>query len=154
MGLDVGVYARQVARWWDDVRRRAARWEELGIGSLWLYDHLYAPGLPQAPSLEGWTLAAALLAVTTRLRVGHLVLCNQFRHPALLAKMAATLDVVSAGRLDLGIGSGSYEPEHRQAGLPWGGFGERTARLAATLEILTRAFAHGVVDFDGRYHSV
>lgn len=162
MGLDVGVYVPQVALSWDDVRHRAERCDELGIGSLWLYDHLYAPGLPRVPSLEGWTLATALLAVTARLRVGHLVLCNQFRHPALLAKMAATLDVVSAGRLDLGLGSGSYEPEHRQAGLPWGGFGERTARLAETLEILTQAFAPeaegeggaGTIDFAGEHYTV
>ena len=154
MGLDVGVYVPQVALTWDDMRHRAERCEELGIGSLWLYDHLYSPGLPQHPSLEAWTLATALLAVTERLRVGHLVLCNQFRHPALLAQMATTLDVVSAGRLDLGIGSGSYEPEHHDAGLPWGGFAERTGRLAETLEILTRAFVDEVVDFDGRHYQV
>lgn len=154
MGLDVGVYVPQVALTWDEVRHRAERCEALGIDSLWLYDHLHGPGLPALPSLEAWTLATALLAVTERLRVGHLVLCNQFRHPALLAKMATTLDVVSNGRLDLGIGSGSYEAEHQEAGLPWGGFAERTGRLAETLEILTRAFADGSVDFTGRHYQV
>ena len=64
-----------------------------------------------------------MLARTTRVRVGHLVLCNNFRHPALLAKMASTLDVLSAGRLELGIGSGSVGVEHEQTGLPWGTFG-------------------------------
>lgn len=95
-----------------------------------------------------------MLACTRTLRVGHLVLCNQFRHPALLAKMAATLDVASDGRLDLGIGSGSYEAEHVEAGLPWGTSGERAERLAETLEILTRAFAGDVVDFEGAHHTV
>jgi alkanesulfonate monooxygenase SsuD/methylene tetrahydromethanopterin reductase-like flavin-dependent oxidoreductase (luciferase family) len=152
--LEVGIYVPQVALSFDDIRHRAERCEQLGIGSLWLYDHLYGPGLPQLPSLEAWTLATALLSCTRSLRVGHLVLCNQFRHPALLAKMATTLDVVSGGRLDLGIGSGSYEPEHAEAGLPWGSAAERSERLAETLEILTRAFASDVVDFEGTHYTV
>jgi alkanesulfonate monooxygenase SsuD/methylene tetrahydromethanopterin reductase-like flavin-dependent oxidoreductase (luciferase family) len=152
--MEIGIYVPQVSLSYDDVRHRAERCEQLGIRSLWLYDHLYGPGLPTRPSLEAWTLATALLAVTDTLRVGHLVLCNQFRHPALLAKMAATLDVVSGGRLDLGIGSGSYEPEHAEAGLPWGTAAERTGRLAETLEILTRAFAGDFVDFEGAHYTV
>jgi alkanesulfonate monooxygenase SsuD/methylene tetrahydromethanopterin reductase-like flavin-dependent oxidoreductase (luciferase family) len=152
--VEVGIYVPQVALSFEELRHRAERCEQLGIRSLWLYDHLYGPGLPQLPSLEAWTLATALLTCTRTLRVGHLVLCNQFRHPALLAKMAATLDVVSGGRLDLGIGSGSYEPEHAQAGLPWGTAAERSERLAETLEILTRAFAGDVVDFDGAHYKV
>jgi alkanesulfonate monooxygenase SsuD/methylene tetrahydromethanopterin reductase-like flavin-dependent oxidoreductase (luciferase family) len=152
--LDVGLYVPQVAMSFDDVLHRARRCEELGIGSLWLYDHLYGPGLPSRPSLEGWTLATALLARTERLRVGHLVLCNQFRHPAVLAKMAATLDAVSGGRLDLGVGSGSYEEEHVQAGLDWGSGAERSERLAETLEILRQAFTRDAVDFAGTHYTV
>lgn len=83
--MEIGIYVPQVALSFEDVRHRAERCEELGIRSLWLYDHLYGPGLPPLPSLESWTLATALLACTRTLRVGHLVLCNQFRHPALLA---------------------------------------------------------------------
>lgn len=152
--MEVGIYVPQVALSFEEVRHRAERCEQLGIRSLWLYDHLYGPGLPRRPSLEAWTLATALLACTRTLRVGHLVLCNQFRHPALLAKMAATLDIVSGGRLDLGLGSGSYEAEHVEAGLPWGTAGERAERLAETLEILTRAFAGDAVDFEGAHYSV
>ena len=88
--LDVGVYVPQMGFTFTDVLHRAQRCEELGIGSLWLYDHMYGPGVPDIDSLEGWTLATALLSRTERLRVGHLVLCNQFRHPAVLAKMATT----------------------------------------------------------------
>jgi alkanesulfonate monooxygenase SsuD/methylene tetrahydromethanopterin reductase-like flavin-dependent oxidoreductase (luciferase family) len=76
--------------------------------------------------------------------------CNQFRHPVLLAKMATTLDHISGGRLELGLGSGSIEAEHRQAGLDWGNCAERSARLGETLEILTQAFATGRIDHDGR----
>ncbi|MQY30693.1 LLM class flavin-dependent oxidoreductase [Nocardia aurantia] len=153
-GLDVGVYVPQLGFTYRDVLHRALRCEEFGIGSVWLYDHLYGPGAEQLPSLEGWTLATALLSRTERLRVGHLVLCNQFRHPVLLAKMATTLDQVSDGRLELGLGSGSIEDEHLRAGLAWGGFPERSRRLAETLEILTQAFADGVIDFAGDHYEV
>ena len=153
-GMDVGVYVPQLGLTYADVLHRARRCEELGIGSLWLYDHLYAPGLPTLPSLEAWTLATALLSATDRLRVGHLVLCNQFRDPVVLAKMVTTLDQISAGRLQLGIGSGSIEDEHRRAGLPWGSFAERSERLAETCEILRQAFTQGTVDFRGAHHTV
>jgi alkanesulfonate monooxygenase SsuD/methylene tetrahydromethanopterin reductase-like flavin-dependent oxidoreductase (luciferase family) len=153
-GLDIGVYVPQIGFSYQDVLHRAVRCEELGIGSLWLYDHLYGPGVPDHPSLEAWTLATALLSRTERLRVGHMVLCNQFRHPVLLAKMATTLDQVSAGRLQLGIGSGSIEDEHNRAGLDWGTFAERSGRLAETLEVLTQAFANEVIDFAGAHYTV
>ena len=99
---EIGVYLPQMGFSYDDVLHRALRCEELGIDSLWLYDHLYGPGAPDYPSLEAWTLATALLSRTDRIQVGHMVLCNQFRHPAVLAKMATTLDQISAGRLQLG----------------------------------------------------
>ncbi|MCF6389245.1 LLM class flavin-dependent oxidoreductase [Mycobacterium sp. MBM] len=152
--LDIGVYVPQMGFSYSDVLHRAVRCEELGIGSLWLYDHLYAPGLPEIDSLEAWTLATALLSRTERLRIGHMVLCNQFRHPAMLAKMATTLDQISAGRLQLGIGSGSIEDEHRRAGLDWGSFATRSERLGETLEILTQAFAGDTVDFNGTHYTV
>jgi F420-dependent oxidoreductase-like protein len=150
-GVDFGIYVPQLAFGYDDVLARARLCEELGISSLWLFDHLYGPELPDTPALEGWTLATALLAQTTRLRVGHLVLCATFRHPALLAKMATTLDVISAGRLELGVGSGSYEAEHERAGIPWGSFAYRSELLGETLEILTRMFRGEPTTFDGEH---
>lgn len=153
-GLDIGVYVPQMGFSYSDVLHRAKRCEELGIGSFWLYDHLYGPGVPDIASLEAWTLATALLSKTERLRVGHMVLCNQFRHPAVLAKMATTLDQISAGRLELGIGSGSISDEHVRMGLPWGTFQERSERLGETLEILTQAFATESIDFAGKHYTV
>ena len=153
-GLDIGVYVPQMGFTYRDVLHRAQRCEALGIKLMWLYDHLYGPGMPGVPSLEAWTMATALLSATERLRVGHLVLCNQFRHPALLAKMATTLDQVSDGRLELGLGSGSIEEEHTKTGLLWGTFAERSARLAETLEILTQGFANNVIDFAGEHYTV
>ncbi len=152
--VDFGVYIPQVALGFDDLERHALRCEALGFTSMWLYDHLYSPGLPNQPSLEGWTAATALLARTTRLRVGHLVLNNNFRHPALLGRMIGTLDVISGGRLDVGIGSGSYPPEHEEGGFPWGSMAERSGRLEEALEIITRMFGEGPVSFEGRHYRV
>jgi len=152
--IDFGIYIPQVAFSYDDVLLRARTAEEVGFHSLWLYDHLYAPMLPDTPSLEGWTLASFLLAQTTRLRLGHLVLCNNFRHPALLAKMATTLDVCSAGRFEFGLGSGSVEEEHLRTGLPWGSFAERSDRLAEALQIVTDMFAQEQTTFVGRHYEI
>lgn len=158
-GLEFGVYLPQVSLSFEQMLGRALECERLGYDALWLYDHLYAPGLPGAGSLEPWTLATALLARTSRLRAGHLVLCNNFRHPAVLAKMATTLDVISGGRLELGIGSGSVPDEHDQAGLPWGSPRERGERLREALEIITRMFDPGrtgspTATYEGSYYSV
>jgi alkanesulfonate monooxygenase SsuD/methylene tetrahydromethanopterin reductase-like flavin-dependent oxidoreductase (luciferase family) len=152
--LDVGIYVPQMGFRYADVLHRAHRCEELGIGSLWLYDHMYGPGMPDIDSLEAWTLATALLSRTERLRVGHMVLCNQFRHPAVLAKMTTTLDQISNGRLELGIGSGSIEDEHHRLGLDWGTFAQRSERLRETLEILTQAFGAQRIDFSGTHYAV
>lgn len=152
---EFGIYLPQVGLGFEDILDRARVVEEHGYDALWLYDHLYAPGLPGEPSLEAWTLATALLAQTSRLRVGHMVTCNNFRHPAVLAKMAATLDVISGGRLELGVGSGSVEREHEQAGLPWGTARERSERLGEALEIITRMFAApAAATFKGEHYEI
>lgn len=155
-GADVGVYVPQVTGAYEEVLEQAWRVEGLGFGSFWLFDHLYTPGLPDRPALEAWTLATALLANTTELRVGHLVLDNNMRHPALLAQMVATLDVVSGGRFELGLGSGSVALEHEQTGLPWGTMAERSGRLAEALAIVTGLLASGDENFtfDGEHYQV
>jgi len=150
--VEFGIYVPQVAFEYADILERARLCENLGYSSFWLFDHLYGPELPETPSFEGWTLATALLAHTERLRVGHLVVCNTFRHPALLAKMATTLDVISGGRLDLGIGSGSYEPEHDRVGISWGSFAERSEMLGEALEIITKMFASELTTFEGKHY--
>jgi alkanesulfonate monooxygenase SsuD/methylene tetrahydromethanopterin reductase-like flavin-dependent oxidoreductase (luciferase family) len=154
MGLtpaDVGIYIPQVTADYDAMVARARQVEALGLGSLWLFDHLYTPGLPDRPALEAWTLATALLVETTTLRVGHLVLDNNLRHPALLAQMIATLDVVSRGRFELGLGSGSVAVEHEQAGLPWGTMADRSARLGEALAVITGLLADGSGDGGGGF---
>jgi len=152
--IRVGIYVPQLQFAYDDLVTRARDCEEFGFDSFWLFDHLYGAMLPDLPAFEAWTLATALLTETTRLRVGHMVLCATFRHPALLGKMATTLDVISGGRLNLGIGSGSVEREHVEAGIPWGSFAERSEILEETLEIVTRMFAGPRTTFTGRHFSV
>src|SRR5579884_617920 len=153
-GVQFGIYLPQVGMSFEDVLARALECERLGYDSFWLFDHLYSPGQPTVPSYEGFTLATALLARTSALRVGHLVLCNNFRHPALLAKMLTTLDVISGGRVEVGIGSGSVEREHLEAGIAWGPMAERSARLQEALEILTRMFAGPATTFEGDHYRV
>lgn len=149
-----GIYLPQVAFSWEQICERAKLAEQSGIDSIWFYDHLYGPDQPQLPSFEGWTLASYALASTARLRAGHLVLCNNFRHPALLAKMVSTLDVLSGGRLEVGIGSGSVELEHRQAGIDWETFEDRSRRLEESLAILTSMLAGPTTSFSGRHFEV
>jgi alkanesulfonate monooxygenase SsuD/methylene tetrahydromethanopterin reductase-like flavin-dependent oxidoreductase (luciferase family) len=152
--IDVGVYLPQVGYSWGELLERALLCDELGFHSVWFMDHLYPPEMPQVPSFEAWTVATAVLARTTRLRVGHLVLSHTFRHPALLAKMAASLDVISGGRLEIGLGSGSYAPEHERAGIPFGTARERAAELGEALEIVTAMLRAPATTFAGRRYAV
>jgi F420-dependent oxidoreductase-like protein len=120
----------------------------------WTFDHLDPifsdrPG----PVFEGWTMLGALSGIVQRLRLGILVTGNTYRHPAVLANMAATLDVASQGRLEIGLGTGWVEAEHIAYGIPlpttWR---ERFDRLEETCEILHRLFTEEVTDFDGPFH--
>jgi F420-dependent oxidoreductase-like protein len=123
----------------------------------WLFDH-FAPiaGDLSGPCYEGWSLLAALAAQTSRIRLGLMVTGNTYRHPAVLANIAATVDIVSAGRLDLGIGAGWNEYEHESMGLPLYAPGERIRRLGEACEMISRLLDHETktVDFDGRYYQL
>ncbi|MFO7168049.1 MAG: LLM class F420-dependent oxidoreductase [Chloroflexota bacterium] len=121
----------------------------------WLFDH-FAPihGDLDGPCFEGWTLLAALAAQTSRIRVGLMVTGNTYRHPAVLAHTAATVDVISNGRLDFGIGAGWNEYEHNSMGIPLYRPGERIRRLGEACEIARRLFTQHLTDFDGRYYQL
>jgi probable F420-dependent oxidoreductase len=133
------------------IRAIAQQAESDGFDSLWLADHLFyrTPGEPTRGIWEGWTMLAALAEATQHVEIGTLVLCNSFRHPALLAKMATTADEVSHGRLILGVGAGWNEPEYQAFGLP---FDHRVDRLEEALQILTPLLRDGQVDFAGQYY--
>ncbi|HYN89838.1 MAG TPA: LLM class F420-dependent oxidoreductase [Ardenticatenaceae bacterium] len=121
----------------------------------WLFDH-FAPiqGDLDGPCFEGWTLLAALAAQTSRLRLGLMVTGNTYRHPAVLAHIAATVDVISNGRLDFGIGAGWNEYEHQSMGIPLYTTGERIRRLGEACEIARRLFTQQLTDFEGRYYQL
>ncbi len=130
----------------------ACRMEDAGLDSIWVYDHvLYRwPGRPTDGIWESWTVLSALAQATQRVQIGTLVLCTPFRNPALLAKMATTLDEVSGGRLTLGLGAGWHQPEFDAFGVP---FDHRASRFQEALEIICPLLRTGRVDFQGTYYS-
>jgi len=119
----------------------------------WLFDH-YAPIFSDldGPCLEGWTTLAALAAETERIRIGLMVTGNTYRHPAVLASMAATVDNISKGRLEFGIGAGWNEYEHTSMGLELYKPGERIRRLDEACELIKLLFTQHLTTFDGRYY--
>jgi alkanesulfonate monooxygenase SsuD/methylene tetrahydromethanopterin reductase-like flavin-dependent oxidoreductase (luciferase family) len=127
--------------------------EELGLDSIWVFDHLLfrSEGEPDEGIREAWTTLAALATVVPRVELGALVMCASFRNPGLMAKMAATLDDLSGGRLILGLGSGWHEPEYDAFGFP---FDHRVGRFAEDLEITARLLRKERVSFDGRWRQL
>jgi alkanesulfonate monooxygenase SsuD/methylene tetrahydromethanopterin reductase-like flavin-dependent oxidoreductase (luciferase family) len=138
----------------DRILERTLAAEAAGFDSIWLMDHFAAPMAPKIDTFEGWTVASALAARTSTIRIGHLVLCDPFRHPVLLAKMAATLDVISNGRLELGIGWGSVPDELRAFGFGPEPAATRAARLRETLEIVGLMFSGEPFDFAGEHFTL
>lgn len=147
-----GVFLPQLRMSFPTMLARTLAAEAAGFDSVWLMDHLAAPAAPQHDTFEGWTLAAALAARTSTIRIGHLVTCDPFRHPALLAKMVATVDSLSNGRLELGLGWGSVDAELAMFDIGQGPPRERAARLHETLLILDLMFSGEPFDFDGEFH--
>ena len=128
--------------------------EDHGLHSVWTNDHLEVPHDPsvnQVGVLEAWTTVTWLAARTDRIRFGHQMLCDGFRHPALLSKMAATLDVFSSGRLELGLGWGSMPQELERFGYGAPSAAARSERLNETLEIVRLMFTGTPFDYDGIY---
>lgn len=136
---------------WTDLRQLAQQAEALGFDSLWNADHLiyrFAGREVQGP-WECWSVMAALAAVTERVEIGPLVSCTTFRNPALLAKIADTVDEISGGRLVLGLGAGWHEPEYDAFGYP---FDHRVSRFAEAIAIIHPLLRTSRVDFHGAYY--
>jgi F420-dependent oxidoreductase-like protein len=140
---------------WDDWRALAGACEEHGIEALFRSDHyLSVEGRNERGSLDAWATLAALAVTTSTLRLGTLVSPATFRHPSELAKVAATVDHVSGGRVELGLGTGWSEPEHAAYGFPFPPLGERMSLLGEQLELVSREWADGAFSFEGRHYRV
>jgi probable F420-dependent oxidoreductase len=167
-GLSISEYPEMV--------RVANIAERYGFGSVWLCDHFLtlSPddyveqagvigeyGQPQGntrpatmPLLEAWTALSALARDTTNIRLGTSVLCNSYRHPSVLAKMAATLDIISGGRLDLGLGAGWFQREFEAFGIPFPAVGDRVSALGEALEVIKAIWTQPNPVYSGRFYSL
>jgi F420-dependent oxidoreductase-like protein len=126
--------------------------DELGFHAVYVPDHLHPIPPSQAPVFEAWTMITALAAATDRIRLGPLVTSNSYRNPALQAKIASTIDVVSNGRVIFGIGAGWYEPDYLGYGYEFGSAGDRLRRLDEAVQLIRRFWTEESVDFEGRYY--
>ncbi len=149
-----GLFAPQVAVPFAAVKERAQLADRLGFHSIWFVDHMWSRGLPDLDHLEAWTLMSATAAVTERLGIGTLVLCNSYRNPALLAKMASSLDNVSNGRLLLGLGAGWMDEEYRAYGYSFPSARVRVEQLDEALTIIKLLFTQARASFQGKYYAV
>ena len=135
--------------------RVAKEIEQLGFESLWVYDHFHTVPIPtQEVTYEAWTLMAALAAATDTVRLGQMCTCNTYRPPSYLAKVAASIDVISDGRVEMGIGAGWYEHEHDGYGYPFLAPGGRLGMLREGVEIMKAMWTEDVVDYDGKYYTL
>jgi F420-dependent oxidoreductase-like protein len=153
-GIECGIFLPQAGMDFAALSERAAACEEAGLHSFWLADHMWARGMPDLDYLEAWTTLSALAMRTTRLRLGVLVLCNSYRNPALLAKMASSFDAISGGRLELGIGAGWMDEEYRGYGYNFPSARIRIEQLEEGLEVLRRLFAEPRSTFQGKYYAL
>lgn len=166
MTMDYGIIAPQGWRLdlagvtdpieaYETMTRVAQEAEALGFHSIWLYDHFHTvPPPSQEVTFECWTSTAALARDTQRARIGQMVTCNGYRNPTLLAKMASTIDVLSHGRLEMGIGAGWYEHEYRAYGYHYPETSERLQRLHEAIQIILAMWTQDEATFEGTYYQV
>ena len=137
--------------------RLATEAEKLGFDSFWLSDHVHqnkGVGGPEEPMLDSWTALSALATATSSIRLGTMVTANPYRFPGMLAKIGATLDVLSNGRLFMGIGAANYGEEAVAYGIPFPPPGERLRRLSESVQILLKMWTEDVSFFNGKYYQI
>ncbi len=140
---------------YETMTRVAQEAEALGFDSIWLYDHFHTVPTPtQEVTFECWTSTAALARDTKRVRIGQMVTCNGYRNPALLAKMASTVDALSHGRLDFGIGAGWYEQEFLAYGYDFPDGPARLRQLRDAVQIILKMWSDDEAVFEGKHHQV
>lgn len=147
-GLDVDQH-------WPTMVEVAQDIERLGYESLWVYDHFHTwPEPTQEVTYEAWTLMAAIAPVTSTVRLGQMCTCNTYRPPSYLAKVAASIDVISNGRLEMGIGAGWYEHEHDGYGYPFLPPGGRLGMLREGVEIMRAMWTEDEVSYEGKHYKL
>lgn len=151
MRVHFGVTLPQIKRTWEETKAASLEFETLGYDSVWLNDHLYGIPGPQLPILEAWTTLAAVGGITGRVQLGTLVSPVGFRNPALLAKMAATLDNISAGRVIVGIGSGWFEMEFSGYGYDFPPLRTRLEQLDEAATLLKQLWTESRPSFTGQH---
>ncbi|MFM9084354.1 MAG: LLM class F420-dependent oxidoreductase, partial [Actinomycetota bacterium] len=138
---------------WNRAVEIAVSAEELGFDSIWVYDHFHnVPRPAQEAVFECWTTMAAISQRTSRLRLGQMVGCNSYRNPGLLAKITSTVDVISGGRLDWGIGAGWYENEYRGYGYEFAKPSDRIGMLRETVEIVKSMWTKPETTYEGKHY--
>jgi F420-dependent oxidoreductase-like protein len=144
-----------VAEQWAMMRGLAQAADAGPFESIWVYDHFHTVPVPTDEAThESWSLMAAFAAVTDRIRLGQMCTCMGYRNPAYLAKVAATIDVISGGRVEMGIGGGWYEHEWRAYGYGFPGAGDRLAMLDEGVEIMRQLWTTGTATLDGKHYQV
>ncbi len=151
-----GVYTSLRPLEWEPIRDLWQKADQWGYDSLWHCDHFYQafPPDPDGPCLEGWTTITALSQLTKRARIGVMVSGVAYRNPCVLAKIASTLDIVSGGRLNLGIGAGWYEQEHRNFGIEFKSQAGRLQALDEACQIIKSMFTEDRTTLHGRHYDV
>ena len=139
---------------WTKTVERWQLFEQLGYESAWLCDHLIQPSRPAGPYFEAWSLLAGLAARTEKIRVGILVTCNTFRYPQVVAKMAVTVDHISNGRLEVGLGAGWYEPEHTMFGIPFPDSKELVTRFKEAVQVVDLMTREDTISFNGAHYQL
>ncbi|GHO58689.1 LLM class F420-dependent oxidoreductase [Ktedonobacter robiniae] len=140
---------------YETMTRVAQTADETGFDSVWLVDHFHTiPRPSQEVTFECWTSTAALARDTKRVRIGQMVTCNGYRNPAILAKMASTVDVLSHGRLNFGIGAGWYEHEYRAYGYEYPDAPERLRMLREAVQVIKNMWTQEEAVFEGKYYQV
>jgi len=140
---------------WNTAVNIAVLAEELGFDSIWVYDHFHNVPKPSHEAVfECWTTIAAISQRTSRIRLGQMVGCNSYRSPGLLAKITSTVDVISGGRLDWGIGAGWYENEYKGYGYEFAKPSDRIGMLRETVEIVKSMWTQPETSYDGKYYKM
>ncbi len=151
------TYDGQGAQIIDTLTTLARTAEQLGFDSFWVMDHFYQiefVGKPEEPMLEGWTTISVLAGLTSKIKLGTMVTGNIYRNPAILAKIGATLDVLSKGRLILGIGAGWNKQESRGYGVPFPPTRERLERLEEAVQVIKKMWTEERATFNGKYYKI